>query len=158
MWLWWCCFLFLIKIFSLRSSGEGSCSSGSRGCVVRGMSSIFSPKYFRQYSAILAWTSRFKTQVKIQSRVFKTNLLLWIAMIFKAKDEGVLASLESTFSNGLDDLLCWQIVDHGVPVSDVGFLLTIPEVKFNTSENGEFCISIGSNISGTKQRQIASSG
>ena len=79
-------------------------------------------------------------------------------MIFKAKDEGVLASLESTFSNGLDDLLCWQIVDHGVPMSDVGLLLTIPEVKFNTSENRELCILMGSNISGTKQRQRTSSG
>ena len=55
-------------------------------------------------------------------------------MVFKAKYKRVLAGFESTFSNGLDDLLGRQVVDHGVAVGDVGLLLTIPEVKFNASE------------------------
>ena len=56
-------------------------------------------------------------------------------MIFEAEDEWVLAGLESTFSNCLDDLFGREVVDHRVPMSDVGLLLAIPKIKFNASKD-----------------------
>ena len=55
-------------------------------------------------------------------------------MIFKAKYQRVLAGFESAFSDGLDDLLCREVVDHGVAVGDVGLLFSVPKVKFDASK------------------------
>ena len=62
----------------------------------------------------------------------KTDLLFWIAVIFEAEYQWVLAGFESTFGDGLNDLLCREVVDHCVTMGDVGLLFTIPKVEFNT--------------------------
>ena len=70
----------------------------------------------------------------------KTNLLFWIAVIFEAEYQWVLAGFESTFGDGLNNLLCREVIDHSVTMGDVGLLFTIPKVEFNASGNA--CIYI----------------